>query len=197
MKRIVLYAGSVAVLFLALTVFESLTSGDPFLWSEFIFDLIEKAILASAVIMTVHMAQELREARSERASLMSDLAQARTDGDRWRETAKVHIEGLSSAIRAQFEAWHLTGGEADVAILMLKGLSHKDIARFRNSSAATVRQQAAAIYTKSGLNSRAELAAYFLEGIFNGQSGNGNGIQNGHSPAHVGFAIERSGSSRL
>lgn len=175
MKRVGLYAGWVAILFVALAVFETLTSGDPFVWSEFAFDLVEKAILASAVLVTVYMAQEAREARNEREILLGDLAHARAEGDRWRETARAHIDGLSRAIRAQFDAWRLTSGEADVAILMLKGLSHKEIARLRNSSAATVRQQAAAVYTKSGLKSRAELAAYFLEDIFNGQSGNGNG----------------------
>jgi len=197
MKRIVFYAGMVIALFFALTVFESLTSGDPFIWSEFIFDLVEKAILASAVIMTVYTAQEAREARSERMNLLSDLAHARAEGDRWREAARVHIDGLSRAIRAQFDAWRLTGGEADVAILMLKGLSHKEIARLRHSSAATVRQQAAAVYTKSGLKSRAELAAYFLEDIFSGQPGNGNGEPASHLPAPAVLAYEGVASSRL
>ena len=53
---------------------------------------------------------------------------------------------------------------------MLKGLSHKEIAKLRNSSAVTVRQQAAAVYAKSGLSSRAELAAYFLEDLFPSES---------------------------
>ena len=48
---------------------------------------------------------------------------------------------------------------------MLKGLSHKEIARLRLTSETTVRQQAAAIYRKSGLASRAELAAFFLEDL--------------------------------
>jgi DNA-binding CsgD family transcriptional regulator len=197
MKRIVLYAGLVVALFFALTVFENLTSGDPFVWFEFLFDLVEKAILASAVLMTVYMAQEAREARSERMNLIGDLAHARAEGDRWREAARVHIDGLGRAIRAQFDAWRLTSGEADVAILMLKGLSHKEIARLRNSSAATVRQQAAAVYTKSSLKSRSELAAYFLEDIFNGHSGNGNGELAGHEPAARVLAYEGAASSRF
>jgi DNA-binding NarL/FixJ family response regulator len=50
-------------------------------------------------------------------------------------------------------------------VLMLKGLSHKEIARVRATSEATVRQQAASVYRKSGLSSRAELSAFFLEDL--------------------------------
>jgi DNA-binding NarL/FixJ family response regulator len=75
------------------------------------------------------------------------------------------VDGLSQAIGAQFAQWNLTAGEADIAALLLKGLSHKEIARLRDSSETTVRQQAASIYRKSGLGSRAELAAFFLEDL--------------------------------
>ena len=36
----------------------------------------------------------------------------------------------------------------------------------RRTSEATIRQQAQSVYRKSGLTSRAELAAYFLEDLF-------------------------------
>ena len=77
----------------------------------------------------------------------------------------MHIEGLGRAIRDQFDKWGLTDGESEIALLMLKGLSHKEIARLRASSETTVRQQARTIYRKSNLSSRAELAAFFLEDL--------------------------------
>jgi DNA-binding NarL/FixJ family response regulator len=49
--------------------------------------------------------------------------------------------------------------------LLLKGLSHKEIADARSISETTIRQQALAIYRKSGLRSRAELSAFFLEDL--------------------------------
>ena len=49
---------------------------------------------------------------------------------------------------------------------MLKGASLREIAGLRRTSEATIRQQAQNVYRKSGLNSRAELAAYFLEDLF-------------------------------
>jgi hypothetical protein len=52
-----------------------------------------------------------------------------------------------------------------VAHLTLKGLRLKDIARARNTSDRTVRQQAQAIYRKAGLDGRTDLSAYFLESV--------------------------------
>lgn len=170
MKRIAMYSGFAVLLFLALVATETLGSGDPFSIVEFGTDLFEMALLAMAVVFTSFSAQEIREARIERNDLLDKLSAARADGEKWRSTALVHANGLSSAIRQQFADWRLTASESDVASLMLKGLSHKEIAQIRNSSAATVRQQAAAIYSKSGLTSRAELSAYFLEDLFPSES---------------------------
>lgn len=175
MNRIAVYCGLALALFLALAFMETVKSDEPFSLVELSTDLFEMALLALAVVATSYFAQEMREVRSERSELIGKLSAARADGEKWRSTARVHIDGLSSAIRGQFADWRLTAGECDVAVLMLKGLSHKEIAALRNSSAATVRQQAAAVYGKSGLTSRAELAAYFLEDLFPAEGGRGNG----------------------
>jgi DNA-binding NarL/FixJ family response regulator len=47
----------------------------------------------------------------------------------------------------------------------LKGLSLKEAADVRSTSEKTVRAQAQAIYEKSGLSSRSELSAFFLEDL--------------------------------
>jgi len=52
-----------------------------------------------------------------------------------------------------------------VALMLLKGLSHKEIAAQRGTSEGTVRQQALSIYRKTGLSGRSTLAAFFLEGL--------------------------------
>ena len=166
MKRIVLNSGLAAALFLALNATEAVTSGEPFVAGEFAVDLFETALLALAVVATAYSAQEIRDARIERTRLLTTLSLAHAEREKWRSAAQVHIDGLAAAIRQQFAAWRLTPGECDVAILMLKGLSHKESAKVRNSSDATVRQQAAAIYAKSGLANRAGLAAYFLDDLF-------------------------------
>jgi DNA-binding CsgD family transcriptional regulator len=175
MKRIAVYSGVAIALFLSLAVSEALSNDEPFSVVDFGTDLFEMALLAGAVVFTTYSAQEIREGRIERSELIGKLSIARAEGEKWRSAALVHANGLGSAIKQQFAAWRLTASECDVAILMLKGLSHKEIAQIRNSSAATVRQQAAAVYSKSGLTSRAELAAYFLEDLFPPEGDRGNG----------------------
>ncbi len=60
-----------------------------------------------------------------------------------------------------------SGSPADLeaALALLKGLSHKTIAKWSGRSERTVRQHAVAVYRKSGLEGRAELSAFFLEGL--------------------------------
>ncbi len=69
----------------------------------------------------------------------------------------------AQVIQKQFETWQLTPSEKEVASLLLKGLSFDEIANVRNTKEKTVRQQATAIYRKSGLSSRHEFAAWFFE----------------------------------
>lgn len=73
---------------------------------------------------------------------------------------------LLSVMRAQFDAWGLSRSEAEVALLLIKGLSMKEIADAREVKEKTVRSQAATIYAKSGRSGRHELAAYFIEDLF-------------------------------
>jgi DNA-binding CsgD family transcriptional regulator len=78
---------------------------------------------------------------------------------------KQYMLGVGKTIDRQFHEWGLTEAERCTAILVLKGLSHKDIADRCGRSERTVRQHAVAVYRKSGLAGRAELAAYFMEDL--------------------------------
>ena len=69
----------------------------------------------------------------------------------------------SEVIQQQFEEWRLTQGEQEVALLLLKGWSFKEIATVRNTREKTVRQQASTIYGKCCLDGRHEFSAWFLE----------------------------------
>ncbi len=68
-------------------------------------------------------------------------------------------------IQWQFSEWGLSPSEEQVALLMLKGLSVKEISESRNTHEKTVRKQASAIYEKSGLGGRHELSAWFFEDL--------------------------------
>lgn len=173
MRRHTTFALVAAGLFLAQIGLEQWRSVEPFDIGNFLADVFEWALLAGAVAMTAFTSAQTRDFRLERLELIDDLEMARREGGRWRTAAAAHVSGLSRAIATQFEAWGLTDAEADVAGLMLKGLSHREIASLRLCSEVTVRQHATMIYRKSTLANRAQLAAFFLEDLLPERQGQG------------------------
>lgn len=114
--------------------------------------------------------KDIVRAHSTNRLLKNDLAKVTAAAARWKEESSKHLHGLSVAIDAQLGRWELTPAEKEIAVLILKGLSNKEIAEVRQTSERTVRQQTLAIYNKSGLNSRAQLAAFFLEDLWVSQN---------------------------
>jgi DNA-binding CsgD family transcriptional regulator len=83
----------------------------------------------------------------------------------WKLKTRSNAQEIRHMIDQQFGLWHLSPSEKDVALLLIKGFSMKEIAEFRSTHEKTVRQQATTIYKKSSLSGRQELAAFFLEDI--------------------------------
>jgi DNA-binding CsgD family transcriptional regulator len=73
---------------------------------------------------------------------------------------------FSHVVDQQFSDWKLSTGEREIALLLVKGVSMREIADTRQTSEGTVRQQATVIYKKSNLSGRQELAAFFLDELF-------------------------------
>jgi DNA-binding CsgD family transcriptional regulator len=106
-----------------------------------------------------------QSAQSKIHLLEQNLASATQQAQQWREANRELIAGLAAQIQKQFDAWQLTRAEAEVGFLILKGLSHAEIAQVRKASERTIRDQARAIYRKSGMAGRSELSAFFLEDL--------------------------------
>lgn len=87
------------------------------------------------------------------------------ESEEWRNQASTYVQGLSQEIDRQLESWKLTPSEKEVTLLLLKGLSLKEIAEVRKTGEKTARAQSTMIYEKSGLAGRSELAAFFLEDL--------------------------------
>jgi DNA-binding CsgD family transcriptional regulator len=117
--------------------------------------------LAAAVVTALKLRNSLYRARD----LHRDLVDTRADLVRVREESKELLAGLRGAIDAQFQRWGLTAAQCEVALLILKGFSYKEIGDLRKTTEHTARNQALAIYRKAGLSNRAEMAAYFLEDL--------------------------------
>jgi DNA-binding CsgD family transcriptional regulator len=130
--------------------------------------MIVGTMLASACLLL--MWRLLRASRAQARALEVELDASRTDLMEWRSKAAGMLQGLGALIHGQFEAWGLSPAESEVGMLLLKGLSLKEIADARQTTERTARQQALALYHKAGLAGRAELSAFFLEDLLLPQS---------------------------
>lgn len=165
--RLVGYVLAVAVVLTAiLSVLDSLFTGEPVTRGDVATDFIEMLVLSGAMVASVMVVDRLRGLETATSDLREELAAAADAGRAWRAQSEHLFKGLSVAVATQFEAWELTEAESEIASLILKGASLRDIAVLRKTSEGTIRQQAQSVYRKSGLGNRSELSAYFLEDLF-------------------------------
>ena len=138
---------------------------EPMTPMQMVFELAEiiPGVLVAVGIVLVFVMQYRQ--REEQLSVLRDLEVARLEGQRWRSESRALLAGLGDAIDDQFSRWNLTEAEREVALLLLKGLSLKEVAAVRATTERTIRAQARAIYSKAGLTGRAALSAFFLEDL--------------------------------
>ena len=127
--------------------------------------LFELALIVLSLGAALWLARGWRRSQVAVGRLAVLVQSKQAESDAWQRSAEHALEGLSRAIDTQCEAWGLTPTERETALLLLKGHSHKRIARVTGRSEHTVRQHAGAAYQKAGLHGRAELAAFFLEDL--------------------------------
>ncbi len=96
---------------------------------------------------------------------IENFSEYKKEAELWRADSKKYIDGLALAIDHQLSKWKLSVAEKEVAFLLLKGFSLKEIAEIRSTTEKTARVQSMAIYQKAGLAGRAELSAFFLEDL--------------------------------
>jgi DNA-binding CsgD family transcriptional regulator len=135
--------------------------------------IYELTLVVGALATATWLARGWHRAAAANRQLTESLEARQAERDAWRASAEQALAGLGAAIDAQFHAWGLTPSEREVGLLVLKGYGHKEIAHRTNRSERTVRQHAATVYEKAGLRGRAELAAFFLEGVMLPPAGGG------------------------
>lgn len=158
-------------LILALVVFgiAAATGFDLFLdqpesWLSF-HTVYELFIAAGGLVVSTALWLGWVRAVRTAATLRQSLAERSAERDHWRASAQKALDGMGRAIDEQFREWQLTPTEREVALALLKGRSHKEIAADTGRSERTVRQHAVTVYQKAGLSGRAELGAFFLEDL--------------------------------
>ncbi|MEQ9394619.1 helix-turn-helix transcriptional regulator [Haliea sp.] len=111
------------------------------------------------VYLLVDIRRRTRETQQLRSSLFLSNQKLQELDQSMRDARRQYAE----VIQEHFDNWGLSRGEQEVALLLLKGLSLREIASVRNTKEKTVRQQASSIYGKTGLEGRHAISAWFLE----------------------------------
>ena len=109
------------------------------------------------------LAGQLWAAQRLTRGLTHQMAGVRKDAARWQQESRAAAQGLGEAMDRQFDRWRLTAAEREVGLLLIKGLSLREVAHVRGTSERTARQQALGLYRKAQVKGRSELAAFFLE----------------------------------
>ncbi|MBT4160282.1 MAG: response regulator transcription factor [Gammaproteobacteria bacterium] len=153
---------------LGFMIFVALASG-----SDLIADLMhgvdtlhlvqEALILTLSLLVIAWIMYKLFLGHNEIVRLKAELETAKMLQSNSSEEGRDVRQRLSDYIRHQFEAWQLTPSEREIGMLLIKGLSFKEIAQLRGTTEKTIRQQASAIYRKAELPGRHAFAAWFIE----------------------------------
>jgi DNA-binding CsgD family transcriptional regulator len=127
--------------------------------------LYEVTLILAGMTTSVFLWRGWWRSRAALTATQRVLAEHAAERETWRAAANAALAGFGRAIDERLERWGLTPTEREIALLLLKGRSHKQIAYETGRSERTVRQHAVAVYQKSGLGGRAELAAFFLDDL--------------------------------
>jgi len=123
----------------------------------------ESMIVLASAVGFVFLILEISQRTKHITHLKDELAKSDFQLRNVSEEMQLARTKYSEVINQQFNNWELTKSEQEVAMLLLKGLSFREISGVRDTKEKTVRQQASSIYDKANLEGRHEFAAWFLE----------------------------------
>jgi len=157
-----LFVSILLILFAAFDIMHHIAAAD-----SYNHILVETVVFFLGFLMNLYFvhraAQQIRGLESSHERMLHDLRTSVEENEALKFEKQRAREGLHLAIDEQLKRWDLSPSEVEVAFLVLKGLSNKQIAEVRDTSESTVRLQCSSVYKKSKLAGRSELAAYFLE----------------------------------
>ena len=133
-----------------------------FFFGDIIYDLIngeaktahfylESIFVVAMIILFSFQIREFNTMRNEIASTRQELSTLR--------------KGTTKLINSQINLLNLTGAEKDIAWLIIKGVSYKEIARLCNVSERTINRQVGSIFKKSNTSNRHEFISGFIEDL--------------------------------
>jgi len=160
-RKLIFIALIIVIVSTIFDVLEDWGNGDSII--EVFIDLA----ISGFVVLTLLYIWVMRPSAKQQENIHLSKLMKTSNNDllQWKSKASKLLNGLGTHIDGQLEIWSLSSAEKEVALLLIKGFSLKDIAKLRNRSEKTIRQQASNVYAKANLESRAELSAFFLEDL--------------------------------
>lgn len=87
---------------------------------------------------------------------LADSDRLGLEPEKWDAGFKTHFE-------KEFSKWELTEAEKEVGLLILTGMSQEEIAKCRETTLKTVKNQTTVIYEKAQVKNGKELMSYFIQ----------------------------------
>ena len=125
----------------------------------------EIGIVFLSAVLIIYQVSILRRKNVILEKMNTSVRELSVENQKIKDDLKKFSGQLHELIDQQLIIWQLSVSEKDISKLILKGLNMKEIAQIRQTSEATVRQQAMNIYRKANVHSRQEFIAYFLEDL--------------------------------
>ena len=166
LKRPIVFILAAVVLFVLVCTLDIIREGPPWDPVDVVLDILQTLGSVLLVIAVAWAMQRMTALREDQIALRDYVARNNAKGADWRAARSAEIAALSDAIALEFRDWGLTGEEMDVAELLLKGASLKEIALDQRQSMSRLQALEASVYRKAGLSGRVELSAYFLDSMF-------------------------------
>ncbi len=160
------YIATILLIIMTLNFFDVLTDIDLGIPTWHIIE--ESIIVLISGIAGLFLFYDIRKRTKNMLLLKNQLDDSDNKLRNITDEMKAARRQYSQVIHDQFEQWQLTQSEQEVAMLLLKGFSFKEISAVRETKEKTVRQQASTIYGKSNVEGRHDFAAWFLEDFIAG-----------------------------
>lgn len=166
LKRPIVFIVAAIALFVLICTLDIVREGPPWDPVDVVLDILQTLGLVVLVIAVAWAMQRISVMHEDQNALRDYVARNNAKGADWRAARSDEIAALSDAIALEFRDWGLTGEEMDVAELLLKGASLKEIALDQRQSMSRLQALETSVYRKAGLSGRVELSAYFLDSMF-------------------------------
>jgi DNA-binding CsgD family transcriptional regulator len=125
----------------------------------------EAVILVFALIILIRLNYQVLKHRRHNKQLQVDMAQMSELSAKAVENLAKAKKEFGEVIAKQFIVWGLSESESEVAWFILKGFNSKEIARYRNLSDKTVRNQLSSVYKKSELKGKQVFISWFMDDL--------------------------------